>query len=474
MSLSIKQILKKYSGVFITGTAQSNAPKVLRQRRDAELQNLKSLWLCAGVEKLPGSENLWHSSGDRQIQEPALIWLTGLNQTGIRLILNPFSKDKSQQVHLFLPEQDPKKEFWEGTMACISKDPERKAEIQSLTGIESIHSICDWENVLLKLVKTHKLKSCIVHNHDYRKQIPKGKFVKTDHNYLFRRSQEKFFKKHMNGFKIDSDPIGHLHRRSILDKWQISDSKKAQEITKDAFLSTLGHLKQFKSERDLSAFLDCQMLKETSFGLAFPTICASGANAGILHYQKKDEPLIKEGLVLLDFGARYGSMHADISRTLPVSGRFNPLQLLLYQIVLDTQKFHQNQVKPGRLLKDLDQKAWEFLNQLLAERFLSQGGEMHCKYESKPHGISHLIGEQIHEGDPFRYYQSEPLKPGMLISNEPGLYGHFKMKINGKYYNEKIGIRLEDDLLITQSGCVNLSANLPKDPLTIETLIVQK
>jgi Xaa-Pro aminopeptidase len=213
------------------------------------------------------------------------------------------------------------------------------------------------------------------------------------------------------------------------------------------------------------------MLRRSPFGLAFPSIIAGGRNATVLHYLKNDEPLDPKGLVLMDFGARWGTMHADITRVVPVSGRFNPLQALIYGIVLDAAKENQRNAKPGATIRELNDKVWAFLEDALERRFLSNGGKAKRAYTGKPHGVSHLMGEQEHDGDPHRIYQDHPLQPGWQISNEPGLYGHFVITLGGKRYAEWIGIRIEDDLLITKTGCRNLSGSIPREIGEIERLM---
>ena len=108
------------------------------------------------------------------------------------------------------------------------------------------------------------------------------------------------------------------------------------------------------------------------------------------------------------------------------------------------------------------------------KNFGGAGGEYKLRYKDRPHGVSHLMGEQEHDGDPFRNYASQPMKAGWMISNEPGLYGEFKIRLNGKTYDETIGIRIEDNLVMTQSGCMNLSRNIPKTVREIEKLMAGK
>ena len=164
-------------------------------------------------------------------------------------------------------------------------------------------------------------------------------------------------------------------------------------------------------------------------------------------------------------------MHADISRTVPINGQFNPLQSKLYQIVLDAQAQVEHHVKPGVTIEILNHICWKFINEALASLMFRIKGKYSVSYQTQPHHVSHLIGLQVHDGDPFREYRTEPLQTGNLISNEPGLYGYFLGTINGKLYKENLGIRIEDNLLVTPSGCLNLSSNCPKSIKNIEELI---
>jgi Xaa-Pro aminopeptidase len=246
------------------------------------------------------------------------------------------------------------------------------------------------------------------------------KRFKGDHNDIFAEQVASVFSEKGLAFKSLA-PL-HFELRQVLDAERIVAVRQAQEWTRLAFEETLKDIRTLPDERQLGLNLDYRLQSLGDGDLAFPTIVAGGANACCLHYAKKDEPLHAGELVLLDFGLRCGTQHSDISRTVPISGRFNPLQKLLYQIVLDAQNFHQAQVKPGTLLQELDIRVWEFIRDALESRFVSLGGHYHLPYDVRPHGVSHLIGEQVHEGDPFRCYAETPLIPGMMISNEPDLW----------------------------------------------------
>jgi Xaa-Pro aminopeptidase len=409
-----------------------NAGHVYAKRRKQHLKNLDSLCVYFSVPK---------ESAKRICQNPEFLYLTGINQSGAILVLDPLKENKKEREILFLAKKDSKKEFWDGIRLGLP-DP----YIKKITAFQNIFPLEEFKPWFKKRVANLKAKH-IFSNEIANKALRFGKLEIKD------------------VLKI------HLAQRSVLEPERISLARHAQEIAKNAFLKILPRISSYKNERILAAELECFMQSQTGNGLSFPSIIAAGKNACTLHYVKKDCEIKKENLILLDFGCRYNSVCSDISRTVPASGKFNPLQKLLYEIVLDTQKFHEKNVKAGLTLLELSDKAWLFLEDLLIKRFIIPGGEMERCYSVKPHGISHLIGDIVHEGTPNKDYAKESLKEGMLISNEPGIYGHFELKIDGVFYSEYIGIRLEDDLLVTKKGCENLSVDIPKEIGEIERLI---
>ena len=144
---------------------------------------------------------------------------------------------------------------------------------------------------------------------------------------------------------------------------------------------------------------------------------------------------------------------------------------MLYEIVLKAQLSVQRKAKKGVTINELNDCCWDSINKDLDRIFKRLGGKFKLKYKDRPHGVSHLMGEQEHDGDPFRNYLNEPMREGWLISNEPGLYGYFRIRLDGKLYEEEIGIRIEDNLLITKTGCKNLSRSIPKTVGQIEKLM---
>ena len=457
-----------YSQVFLSPSGDVPPAEVYASRRWSLLQKINSIGIFCGVPRDPGSEEVFFSTWTKFVQDPAFLFLTGINQAGCLLILNPFAKTPDEREILFLPPKDVSKEFWFGKRLGYSDD---LAEVKALTGFKTVLPASEFWNYLLTILKFQKTDFVYAFYLEFLSE-GKTKKISDDHNALFAAELRKRLTPLAVSLKTLAEP--HFDLRVVLDPLRIENSRTAQLWTGNAFKETLSHLKTFKNERELGLFLDYQMQIQSDGDLAFPTIVAGGRNACCLHYVKKDEPLRPGDLVLLDFGVRSGTQHSDISRTIPVNGKFDPLQRLLYGLVLDAQKFHEREVKPGAFLLDLDRNVWNFIWDELQRRFVSKGGAFKLFYDKRPHGVSHLIGEQIHEGDPFRCYMAKPLQAGMLISNEPGLYGYFEIVIDGVRYAENIGIRIEDDLLLTPSGCENISKDIPREPDELESLITKE
>jgi Xaa-Pro aminopeptidase len=427
-----KNLFKTYSRVFLSEGMGSEAPLLYAKRRQKHLKNLDSLCVYASVQK---------EGEERICQNPEFLYLTGINQSGAILVLDPCANKQGREI-LFLEKKDAKKEFWNGIRLGLPN-----AHIKKITGFETILPLKEFNSWFKKRIANLKEK------HIYSNKIISNK---------------------LRRYKLEVKDVSkiHLAQRVVLDAERIAFAKKAQTIAKNSFLKILSQVSSYKNECVLAAELECAMLSQTSNGLAFQSIVAAGKNACTLHYPNRDSAIESKNLILLDFGCRYNSVCCDISRTIPASKKFNPLQKLLYNIVLDTQKIYEKNVKAGLTLRELGKDAWLFMEELLEEHFAKPGGKMKRCYKNKPHGISHLIGDIVHEGTLNRDYLDNPLKPGMLISNEPGIYGHFEMKIDGVLYSEDIGIRLEDDLLITEKGCENLSEGIPKEIEDIEALAI--
>ena len=452
--MASKAISRPYSQVFID-SPRYNSRNLYRKRRKAMLKELDSFCVIAGIPADPGSEEAYVQTWNRFIQEPAFLFLTGINQAGCYLLLDPATGEEI----LFVPPKDPFREFWNGKrLGYLEGD----SDVAKVTGITDVRSESElWDEIALRASRLPE------GGHAYAYYFEK---FRDDHNDRFRKSMLKSLRG--TGISLRSAAALHWKLRLPLEPERIADAEAAQKVTDEAFRTVLPMFAEFKNERELALRLDYEMQRRSDGDLAFPTIAACGKNACCLHYVKKDEPLVSGELVLLDFGIRMGSLHSDISRTVPVNGKFDPLQKLLYQIVLDSAAEYQKFVKPGVSLRDIGQVPWDYIMEQLETR-LVQGakGSYELLYDRRPHGVSHFIGEQIHEGDPGSRSLDVVLEPGMLISCEPGLYGKFSGVFGGRRITAQIGIRIEDDLLVTKSGFINVSKHIPKEIAEIEKLM---
>jgi len=459
-----------YSGIFRDGGAGSLAKKRYRARRKRLLSKENILIAITGVPYGPGQETVWAYAHCPTYQEPAIMYLTGINQSNVILLLDPYSFESDEII--FVSKKDLSKEFWEGIRFGVG-DTKSIREVRRVTGIKDIRDIDDFDAVLkdrLKKQRKKRLGTLWMEGTQGKKIVE----IKKDHNWKFKNRLARCLR--LRGYPplLQNVMKNHFDLRLPLDTYDVNNTLLAEKITGKGFVETLKNFSSFKNEYQVQGFLEGRMLEESPYGLSFPSIIASGSNATVLHYMKNDDWFSKSEMVLMDFGVRWMTMHADISRTVPASGKFNPMQKMLYKIVLKAQLKVQRTACKGVTVNELNDCCWNSINRDLEEVFKSAGGKLKLRYKDRPHGVSHLMGEQEHDGDPFRNYLSEPMQEGWLISNEPGLYGSFKIRINGKLYDEEIGIRIEDNLLITKTGCENLSRLIPKTVGQIEKLMATK
>jgi len=451
---TLKNLKKQYSQVFIS-SPNYDSRTVYAQRRRFLLDNLDSFCVFAGMPIDPGSEEAFTETWTKFVQEPSFLYLTGVNQAGCYLILDP----QTHSEILFVPRKDPFKEFWVGKrLGYLEGD----GDTALLTGIGDVRPAETFDTVLKEMCERYESRG-----HAYAMYF---NTFKDDHNDKFYRKFRRLAARY--ALRVLSVAGLHWKDRLVLDRNRIADAELAQKATDEAFRTVLPKVRGMQNERELYLTLNYEMQMRGDGDLAFPTICAGGENACCLHYVKNDEQINKDRMVLLDFGVRYGTLHSDISRTIPASGKYNPLQAMLYQIVLDSAMEYQKFVRPGVSLRDIGMVPWDYIEQELESRLVRGAkGSYRLLYDKRPHGVSHFIGEQIHEGMPDTRSLDTVLEPGMLISCEPGLYGEFTATIDGVRYREKMGIRIEDDLLLTNTGFVNISRNIPKEIAEIEKLM---
>ncbi|MDE6407271.1 MAG: aminopeptidase P N-terminal domain-containing protein [Anaeroplasmataceae bacterium] len=347
-----------------------------------------------------------------------------------RVVLYKNGKDIKEMM--FIHPFDEFKAKWVG--APLSKEAiEKQSLITDIHYLEEFDSIMD--SLFLNATKLYvDLKD---EKNPYSTEMLYAKATKEKHSHLVIFNAESLFKK----------------ARTIKLPEEIEEMKKAISITKKGIENILDHMKE-SYEYQLESYFDQTIKYHGATGYAFPTIAASGKNGCCLHYMD-NEDIAKEGdLILFDLGCSYHMYCSDISRTFPVSGKFSPRQKQIYNIVLAGQEHVLKHIQPGITTKELNQILIQFYAKELKKIGLIKEDSEVSKYYY--HGVSHHIGLDCHD-----LCEYTPLQAGSIISNEPGLY----------IAEEGIGIRIEDDILVTEDGCINLSKDILKTVDEIEAYL---
>jgi Xaa-Pro aminopeptidase len=288
--------------------------------------------------------------------------------------------------------------------------------------------------------------------------------------------------------------LGEL--RVIKNEYEISCLRKAIDITCEAHKAVLSHAEPGMYEYEIEGLIEYTYRQQGTQEIAFPSIVASGPNATILHYSINDRKVEPGDLILMDIGASYKHYAADVTRTIPVSGKFSKEQLEIYSIVLQAQKAAIETVKPGTGLRTLNERIIHVGSKGLFE--LGLISDVSSKWQMRVwqmHGTSHWLGLDVHDDGPYDFKESKGLvlEPGMVFTIEPGIYISRNVLENldilfphipqaerdgfiefirpalEKYLD--IGIRIEDDILVTDHGYEVLSSSAPKEVDEIEDLM---
>jgi len=266
-----------------------------------------------------------------------------------------------------------------------------------------------------------------------------------------------------------------LHEmRLIKSPQEIAIQRRAAEITAEAHIAAMLAAKGAANEHEIEALVDYTFRKNGGTGPGYPTIVGSGDNATILHYVENRAPLVRGQLLLVDAGCEIDGYTADVTRTSPIGARFSPAQRRLYEAVLETQIAAIEAVKPGATLDAIHNQVVESLTHHMVALGLLAGEvpaliEAGAHKQFYMHRTSHWLGMDVHD---VGFYSeggvSRPLQPGMVLTIEPGLYVAADAKVPPEYRG--LGVRIEDDILVTADGYDNLTISTPKSVADIEAL----
>src|SRR2546427_2084874 len=275
------------------------------------------------------------------------------------------------------------------------------------------------------------------------------------------------------------DPTSILHEMRVLKSAEeVEIMQRAADIAAEAHVEAMKSVRPGMMEYEVEAMLEAYFRKHGASGSSYTSIVGAGGNATVLHYISNQDQLRDGDLLLLDAGAEYKGYASDITRTFPINGRFTDAQRDIYDLVLDTQMSCVEMVRPGVRHEDIKNHSIEMLTEGMVRLGLLQGKPEDLIKEEKfkqfyMHGLGHFLGIDVH--DVGRYYsdgESRPLEPGMVMTVEPGIYISPSTKeIPEKYLG--IGVRIEDDVLVTENGPRVLSHKVPKDAKEIEALMAK-
>ncbi|MBC8385694.1 MAG: aminopeptidase P family protein [Candidatus Cloacimonetes bacterium] len=394
--------------------------KLLTKRREKLAKKLKKdeiIIVFAASEK--------HDTGYFQ-QENNFLYLTGLEVPNAILIVY---KGKEKPVNeLFIERNIPEMVVWEGEKMLPEKAKEQ-------SGIENISFLDEFERKIgsYLLIK----KRC------YINRIFSGLNSPLNKQQLFIKSVRDRFP----GLTFEDFTEIIRSLRMIKDKWEIEQIRKAIDITAKGISKIFRNAKSGMMEYELEAILNYEITKAGMRHLGFKSIIAGGKNAATLHYVHNNSKIGKNVLILMDVGASCNNYSADISRTFPISGKFTVRQKAVYNEVLKINKKIIEMIKPGVGLKELNDKTVELIKAALIKLKLIKDEKDYKKYYM--HSVSHHLGLDTHDIGK----RDSILKAGNVITVEPGIY----------ILDEKIGVRIEDDILVTKTGYQNLSENIPKE-----------
>ncbi len=394
-------------------------------------------------------------------QDPDFYYLTGFPEPDAIAVIDP--ANKKNPYTLFVRPRDPQMETWygrrEGVEGAVKK-----------YGADKAFSIDKFPAELAKLINGHE-----------KLYYRFGVDTKLDQQILTYLSTQRF-RRLKTAYPPHTiiDPTVCLHEMRLHKTPEEADlMQKSADIAAEAHILAMKSAKAGMNESQIEAIVEHHFRMNGASGAAYNSIVGGGANATILHYVENNQTLKDGELLLLDAGCSYKGYASDITRTFPIGGRFSKAQREVYDIVLDVEIACLNATVTGTTIKQRQDLSIEMLTEGMKKLGLLKGKtkdlikkKAYEKYYM--HGVGHYLGLDTH--DAGRYFtdakakDSRPFAPGMVLTVEPGLYIPADDKSAPKQYRG-IGVRIEDDVLVTEVGNVNLTAKCPKQAEEIEELM---
>ena len=377
-------------------------------------------------------------------QNNDLFWLSGVDQEESVLLIYPDNKEGKEI--LFLKETNAHIAIWEG-----AKLDKQKALVTS--GITNIYWLSEMESKLEELIG--KCDGIYLNKNIHSRSASE---VETRDDRFRKMISEKYNKE-----ILEVAPIMH-ELRSIKSETEIALMQNACNITEKGVRRILPLIKPGIMEYEIEAELMHEFLRNRSSGFAYQPIIGSGRDSCVLHYIENNKECKNGDILLMDFGAEYANYASDLTRTVPVNGKFSDRQKAVYNSVLHVMKEATNMLRPGTILKQYNTEIGRIMELELIKLGLLDKHDVQKQDPEKPlfrqyfmHGTSHYLGLDVHDVGNFDW----AMKEGMVFTCEPGIY----------ILEEELGIRLENDILVTSNGPDDLMKNIPIEAEEIEDLM---
>jgi Xaa-Pro aminopeptidase len=380
-------------------------------------------------------------------QNSDLYWLTGVLQEDSMLVLFPGHPDPKMREVLVLVRPNELKEKWDGKRL-------RRAEATAVSGIESILWLDTLDGVLQPMIHLADTIYLNTNENDRKANLVPVR------DYRFAQEMKERYPLHQ--YKRSARLMKEL--RAIKSKEEVEVLQQAIDITEKTFRRLLGFIKPGIMEYQIEAEIYHEFMMNGSEGPAYGSIIASGDRARTLHYVSNNQPCLDGELVLMDFGAEFGGYCADLTRTVPVNGKFTKRQKEVYNACLHLHDYGKSLLKPGISIVDYTDKVGDEATKTFLKIGLitksdvkNEDPENRAYRKYLYHGISHHLGIDVHDLGT----RTEPIQPGMVFTVEPGIY----------IEEEHMGVRIENNIWITRNGNQDLFANIPSKADEIEALM---
>ncbi len=401
-------------------------------RREAILEKMEkgSIGvLYAGIPTHVSADEYAHFQANRNF-----FYLTGLRREKMALVLD--KAVEPAKVTLFIEEADPSRERWYGRKVTVE-------EAREISGIRDVQLITALDGAVASKMTREDVQQ-VYYRHS-QEDLPDYNAVKACE-----------FRELYPGVPVKNLFPLVAGERMWKDSDEVALIRKAVGLTKEALKNVMKSLAPGRKEYEAQAEFEYSIFKGGAEGPAFPTIAGSGMNGTMLHYDTNRDTCRDGSLLLLDLGARVSGYNSDITRTYPVNGSFTDRQRQVYDLVLAANRRVAAEAGPGKTLKELNDICKEVLARGLMELGLIQQEDQVSRYYM--HSVSHHLGIDVHD---VNVAANEKLRPGAVITDEPGLY----------IDEWEIGIRIEDDLLITEDGAEVLSEDIIRTAEEIEAFM---